>query len=531
MKIIKILLTILILISGVFVSQSAQAANPTLYYCPQNNPVSCLATSAYSDYLTCTSQLGAAGILKVGTICYSDFDMATCNANCSGNGGGTTPSAFTVTTGGVNDRVTFDSASPECLANNYYWMHFNGDFDKEMLINNASKVCTFVEYYTDTNSTIYKAQTNYSCSHIAAVRPGGPAGFPVLFQARANVLYTWRYCATDENANVTKCGAWKTYKWCGSCTDANDKNGLAVCSGITQPPTNTMVETISAEIKPWAQCSQSFRDRWAAKGKATSYAGVTVDYNGTSCLVLKGRLNNWNDSFPVRTGFEIYNQLKGYLKSGGCMDFFETGIDQYGIASKISSNGDFTIEAPVAWYELNYRSSLLDPEPIIRDCAKQWTNPFCARANAVSEAKMMTGIWVKAPASQDKCFSWPFLTTAPTQTCGNGIKEGTEACDNGTNNGACSKTCSANCTLNNCAPAGLTANAGLDKTLYSGEALTLEGGSSEPNNTNLKYSWICQDGAGIEVSVLSSKTGAKPIFTAPTVTKDTVYTCTLTVTE
>ncbi len=38
-----------------------------------------------------------------------------------------------------------------------------------------------------------------------------------------------------------------------------------------------------------------------------------------------------------------------------------------------------------------------------------------------------------------------------TQTCGNGVTEGTEMCDLGsTNNGACPKTCSASCTTNNC---------------------------------------------------------------------------------
>ena len=44
-----------------------------------------------------------------------------------------------------------------------------------------------------------------------------------------------------------------------------------------------------------------------------------------------------------------------------------------------------------------------------------------------------------------------------TQVCGNGIKEGSEQCDNGGNNGACPKTCSASCTTNNCDPcAGVT---------------------------------------------------------------------------
>ncbi|MFZ4632461.1 MAG: hypothetical protein ACOYL8_04685 [Patescibacteria group bacterium] len=38
--------------------------------------------------------------------------------------------------------------------------------------------------------------------------------------------------------------------------------------------------------------------------------------------------------------------------------------------------------------------------------------------------------------------------------CGNGITETGEACDNGTNNGACSKTCSSSCQLNSCNSVG-----------------------------------------------------------------------------
>jgi hypothetical protein len=38
----------------------------------------------------------------------------------------------------------------------------------------------------------------------------------------------------------------------------------------------------------------------------------------------------------------------------------------------------------------------------------------------------------------------------PTAVCGNGVKEGTEQCDTGTNNGVCPKTCSSTCTLNTC---------------------------------------------------------------------------------
>lgn len=38
----------------------------------------------------------------------------------------------------------------------------------------------------------------------------------------------------------------------------------------------------------------------------------------------------------------------------------------------------------------------------------------------------------------------------PGQVCGNGVKEGTEQCDAGANNGSCPKTCSTACTTNTC---------------------------------------------------------------------------------
>ncbi len=40
--------------------------------------------------------------------------------------------------------------------------------------------------------------------------------------------------------------------------------------------------------------------------------------------------------------------------------------------------------------------------------------------------------------------------TGTSQTCGNGIREGTEVCDLGTGNGACPATCSTSCTTNDC---------------------------------------------------------------------------------
>jgi hypothetical protein len=40
--------------------------------------------------------------------------------------------------------------------------------------------------------------------------------------------------------------------------------------------------------------------------------------------------------------------------------------------------------------------------------------------------------------------------SAPPVTCGDGVVNGTEQCDDGANNGSCPKTCSSTCTINNC---------------------------------------------------------------------------------
>jgi len=40
-----------------------------------------------------------------------------------------------------------------------------------------------------------------------------------------------------------------------------------------------------------------------------------------------------------------------------------------------------------------------------------------------------------------------------TSTCGDGVKNEGEQCDDGASNGACPNACSASCTLNNCSPA------------------------------------------------------------------------------
>lgn len=56
----------------------------------------------------------------------------------------------------------------------------------------------------------------------------------------------------------------------------------------------------------------------------------------------------------------------------------------------------------------------------------------------------------------DNCLvktDWRPCAVRPS-VCGNGIKENTEACDNGANNGICPNTCSASCQLNSCGSGG-----------------------------------------------------------------------------
>lgn len=60
-----------------------------------------------------------------------------------------------------------------------------------------------------------------------------------------------------------------------------------------------------------------------------------------------------------------------------------------------------------------------------------------------------------------------------------------------------------------------TANAGLDQGVMSGSVATLDGSGTDPNGDTLSYSWTQIGGTTV---TLSSKTVAKPTFTAPTLT-------------
>jgi len=71
------------------------------------------------------------------------------------------------------------------------------------------------------------------------------------------------------------------------------------------------------------------------------------------------------------------------------------------------------------------------------------------------------------------------------------------------------------------------ANAGIDLTVDEGEIVTLDGSESyDPNNDSISYSWIAPYGI-----TLDSATSAKPIFTAPKVSSDTVFVFSLVVND
>jgi hypothetical protein len=69
------------------------------------------------------------------------------------------------------------------------------------------------------------------------------------------------------------------------------------------------------------------------------------------------------------------------------------------------------------------------------------------------------------------------------------------------------------------------ANAGPDKQTYETESIVLQGSGTDPDNDDLTYSWTCQAGS------LSNSTIAQPMYHAPSVTEQTTYACTLTVTD
>jgi len=69
------------------------------------------------------------------------------------------------------------------------------------------------------------------------------------------------------------------------------------------------------------------------------------------------------------------------------------------------------------------------------------------------------------------------------------------------------------------------ADAGPDREVYENETVTIYGSGYDPEGDLLSYSWSCSGG------YLSNRYTARPIFTAPSVSSDRDYTCTLTVSD
>jgi surface antigen len=69
------------------------------------------------------------------------------------------------------------------------------------------------------------------------------------------------------------------------------------------------------------------------------------------------------------------------------------------------------------------------------------------------------------------------------------------------------------------------ASAGPDKEVFEGQSVILEGSGSDPDGDSITFRWSCKGGT------LSNSSIAQPTYTAPMVSRDTTYTCTLTVTD
>ncbi len=70
-----------------------------------------------------------------------------------------------------------------------------------------------------------------------------------------------------------------------------------------------------------------------------------------------------------------------------------------------------------------------------------------------------------------------------------------------------------------------TAEAGPDKEVYENDQVILDGSASDPDSSGLTYSWSCNGGSLSESDTLT------PTFNAPSVSVDTTYICTLTVSD
>jgi len=70
-----------------------------------------------------------------------------------------------------------------------------------------------------------------------------------------------------------------------------------------------------------------------------------------------------------------------------------------------------------------------------------------------------------------------------------------------------------------------TADAGGDLEVYENNQISLSGSASDPDSSNLRYSWSCNGGS------LSDSDTLSPVFDAPSVLEDTTYICTLSVSD